>query len=370
MSLRTALLAAAAVASLASATLLPAQAADRVVASIRPVHSLVAAVMAGVGEPELIVGAGASPHTYSLKPSNARALQDARLIIWVSPGLETFLEKPIEALGTNAAVLTLAEVPGVTLLDQRSGGAFEKHDHDGEDHDGDREAEHKDDHDHDADHKAEYESQDHDHEAVNNHDDGQKEVYDVHNADHDNEKYAGDEQEHGRDGNDWHMWLDPANARAFVAAIAMKLAEVDPDNADRYAANAKATTARIDALIGKIEADIAPLRDKPFIVFHDAYQYFEHRFGLEAVGSITVSPEAIPGAARIAEMRETVEHSGAVCVFAEPQFPPKLVNVVIEGTGAKAGELDPLGTDIADGPDLYFELIERMAESFKDCLTN
>ncbi|RUM24549.1 zinc ABC transporter substrate-binding protein [Rhizobium vallis] len=293
-----------------------------VVTSIKPIHSLVSAIMQGVGEPELIVDGAASPHTYNMKPSNARALQQAKVVFWVGPGLEAFLQKPLEALGTNASIAELDNAPGLVKLPFREGGAFEPHD-DGDEHE---EA--------DAAHGA--------------------------GADHDHE--------HG--GFDTHLWLDPMNAKAMAAMITTTLVAADPANALTYQGNAKALDDKLDALDKEIAAAVAPVKDKPFIVFHDAYQYFEHRYAIRVAGSITVSPETIPGAERVSQIHRKVGELGATCVFAEPQFEPRLIDVVIEGTRAKSGVLDPEAATLKAGPDLYFTLMRGIADSMKDCLSN
>jgi zinc transport system substrate-binding protein len=155
----------------------------------------------------------------------------------------------------------------------------------------------------------------------------------------------------------------------MVKAVARALSEADPGNAARYRANEEAVTARLDALAARMEARLAPVRDRPFVVFHDAYRYLEERFGLSAVGSITLSPEAAPGAQRVQEIRNRIARLDAACVFSEPQFEPRLLPVVTEGTTARTGVLDPLGADIPDGPDLYFTLMERNAEALASCLS-
>ena len=304
-----------------------------VVASIKPVHSLVAAVMSGVGEPGLIVEGSASPHTYSLKPSQARMLESADVVFWVGHELEAFLEKPLETVGANAKSVELIDAHDLVKLGLREGGAFEKHDHGDEadaDHDHENEAEAG--HDHDT--AAEADHDDHDHGAF-----------------------------------DAHVWLDPENAKAMVHEIEEALAAADPANAAKYEANAKAEEARLDALIAETTAELAPVRGKGYVVFHDAYHYFENRFGISPAGSITVSPEIIPGAERVAEIQAKVRELGATCVFAEPQFEPKLVSTVIEGTDANTGVIDPLGSELEDGPDLYFELIRGMAKTIRSCLS-
>ena len=312
------------------------QAADApvVVTSIKPVHSLVSAIMDGVGKPELIVDGAASPHTYNLKPSNARALQDAKVIFWVGPGLEAFLEKPLESLGSDSIVARLDNAPGLVKLPFREGGAFEAHD-DGDAHDSASAGEH------------DHAEAGHDHTAEN---------------------HEHDEDDHH--GFDTHLWLDPMNAKAMAAEITTTLVAADPANALTYEANAKALDDKLDALDTEIAATVSPVKDKPFIVFHDAYQYFEHRYHIRVAGSITVSPETIPGAERVSEIHKKVGDLGATCVFAEPQFEPRLVDVVIEGTKAKSGVLDPEAATLPAGPDLYFTLMRGIADSMKNCLAS
>ncbi|TAX72724.1 zinc ABC transporter substrate-binding protein [Rhizobium leguminosarum] len=304
-----------------------------VVTSIKPIHSLVSAIMQGVGEPELIVDGAASPHTYNLKPSNARALQEAKVIFWVGPGLEAFLEKPLQALGRDASIAELDNAPGLVKLPFREGGAFEPHD--------------------DA---PEHES------ASGQHDEA--------DAAHDADPGHASDHDHDHGTFDTHLWLDPMNAKAMAAMITTTLVAADPANALTYQGNAKALDDRLDALDTEIKGIVAPVKGKPFIVFHDAYQYFEHRYGIRVAGSITVSPETIPGAERVSEIHRKVGELGATCVFAEPQFEPRLVNVVIEGTRAKSAVLDPEAATLKAGPDLYFNLMRGIANSMKDCLSS
>jgi zinc transport system substrate-binding protein len=309
-------------AALAGALSLPgavAAEAPTVVASIKPVHSLVAGVMQGVGSPHLIVQGGASPHATSLKPSDAAALERAAVVVWVGEGLEAFLVPALATLAGKATVVALAESPGLTRLAYREGGPWGEHEeHEEEEH---------------ADAEAHDEHDEHDHEGI-----------------------------------DMHLWLDPDNARAMVAAVAAALSAADPGNAARYDANAKAMSGRLTALAAEIEADLAPVKDVPFVVFHDAFQYFDRRFGLNTVGSLTVNPENQPGAQRLREIQAKIAELGARCVFAEPQFEPRLVQVAVEGSDARTGTLDPLGADLPDGPELYFELLRRNAASLKACL--
>lgn len=300
----------------------------QVVVSVKPIHSLVAAVMGDLGKPALIVKGAASAHTYSLKPSDAQALQSANLVFWTGHGLEVFLEHSIATLAPSATVIELGQTAGLNLLPPRESGTFEHHDH------GDAAAE-----------------EGHDHAA-----EGGAHAEEVH-VHHDDEEV------------DMHFFLDPANAKTMVTVIADTLASADPEHADTYRANAAAETADLDALIAETEANLARIKDRPFVVFHDAYQYFENRFGLNVAGSITVSPEVTPGADRINEIREKLKTLEAACVFAEPQFDPRVVSVLTEGTTAKNGVLDPEGANLEEGAGLYRQLIENLATGLKACLS-
>jgi zinc transport system substrate-binding protein len=297
-------------AALLGAMLLPSlavAAAPDVVVSIKPIHSLVASVMAGIGEPQLIVAGGSSPHVYSLRPSDARKLEKAQLVFWVGPILEGFLEKPLTSLAGNADIVELDHAPGVALLPARRGGDWE--------------------------------------------------------ADEDEHAHAASAAE-----QDGHVWLDPANAKAIVHLAEAKLAALDPANATRYASNAAALAQHLDALDAGLRQRLTPVRGRPFVVFHDAYQYLERRYGLKAIGSITVSPEHLPGAQRIQAIHAKVASLGAACVFSEPQFEPRLVETVIEGTHARSGVLDPEGTSLHPGPELYFTLMDDLADGLLTCL--
>ena len=363
-----------------------AHAEPNVVTSIKPVHSLVSGVMAGVGKPTLIVEGAGSPHTYALKPSQAKSLESADVVFWVGPEIEAFLEKPINTVATKAKSVELLDTKGLTKLPYREGGAFEAHEEHG--HDDHKKADAHKDHDHD-DHKKADAHKDHDHDdhkkadAHKDHDDHKK--ADAHkDHDHDDHKKTDAHKDHDHDDHkkasakhddhahgefDAHVWLDPQNAKALVHRIEHVLAEADPANAAKYKANAEKLEGKLDTLTKEVAADLKSVKNKGFVVFHDAYQNFEKRFGVKAVGSITVSPEVMPGAKRVKEIRNKVKSLDVTCVFAEPQFEPKLVSTVTQGTKAKSGVLDPLGATLQDGPDLYFALIRNMANSIRDCLS-
>ncbi|GIR78417.1 MAG: hypothetical protein CM15mP80_10420 [Alphaproteobacteria bacterium] len=353
----------------------------KVVASIKPVHSLVASVMQGVSEPSLLVKGAGSPHTYSLKPSQAKELQAADIVFWMSHDLEAFLENSIESIAKNAKAVSLMDSHGLMKLNFREGGAFDAHDHGHDDHGDDKHDDHGDDRhdDHGHDKHDDHGDDKHDDHGHDKHDDHGDDKHDDHG--HDKHDDHGDDKhdDHGHDKHDEtrtmtrvdpHVWLDPQNAKSLVHEIEEHLAEIDPSNAAKYEANAKAVMKKLDALTKEIEADLKPIRERGYVVFHDAYQYFEKRFGVSAVGSITVSPEVLPGAERVSELRDKVKSLNASCVFSEPQFEPKLVKTITENTDAGTGVLDPLGANIKDGPELYFTLIRNMAKSLKDCLMN
>ena len=291
-----------------------AGAAPQVVASVKPLHGLVAAVMEGVAEPRLLISRG-SPHGYSLRPSEARALRQAELVFWVGPGLEVVLEKPLRTLSAQATVIAMADLPGLVLLPLREGGAWDVDPHLPEDPGGPRSA-----------------------------------------------------AETAAQSRNLHIWLDPDNARIMVEAIAAALTRADPPNAARYRRNGAGTLARIEALDRELRQRLAPIGDRAYVVFHDGYHYFERHYGLNAVGSITVSPGRAPGARRLREIRARIAEMGAICVFSEPLFEPALVETVIEGSAARTGTLDPLGTGIAAGPQAYFDLMDALAAALLSCL--
>lgn len=323
--------------TLASASLLAvsafaAQATPKVVVSIKPIHSLAASLMKGVGEPELLVDGVASPHTYQMKPSDASRLQNADVIFWVGHDMEKFLEKPLETLGGQARILELDALPGLLKLPTRESGTFEPHDHAEEGH------EHAD---------AGHEEAGHAHEGEGH-------------EDHDG-------HDHGEEV-DLHLWLNTGNAKLMAAAMTKMLVQADPEHAQTYEKNQSDLDARLDLLATEIKAELQPVKDKPFIVFHDAYQYYEKEFGVKVAGSITVSPETMPGAARLKEIHAKVAELNSTCVFAEPQFEPKLVQVVLEGTNAKSGVLDPEGGSYEKGEALYGDMMLGIARSLKDCL--
>ncbi|MBY5933754.1 zinc ABC transporter substrate-binding protein [Tateyamaria omphalii] len=354
-----------------------------VAVDIAPVHSLVARVMDGVGTPALIVPPGASPHEYNLRPSEAQALQDADVVFWVGEDLTPWLEGAVETLAENAAVLALLEAQGTTLLDFREDALFEAHVHGDEKHGEDAHEDHAhddhdghdhDEHDHDGHGEGEHAHDDHAHEehghaheehdhAHGDHGHGDEYAHDDHDA-HDHDK----DEAHAHGAHDPHAWLSLENADLWLNLIAAKLASSDPDNLDTYFANATAARADIAALKAEINAALDPVRGGRFIVFHDAYQYFEASFDMPASGAISLSDATDPSPARIAEIQGRIREEGIDCVLAEPQFNSGLVATVLDGTQAQTGVIDPLGAALEPGADLYPQLIRNMAETLADCL--
>lgn len=340
----------------------------RVATDIAPVHALVARVMDGVGAPDLVIAQGASPHEYSLRPSEAGALQEADLVFWIGEDLTPWMEDALETLADDAQVIGLLEADGVTRLDFREGALFEAHvhgdehddheDHEGHDHDHDDHAEEHDDHDHEGHDHDEHEHEEHAHDEK--HDDHDHEGHDDH-AGHDH-----DGHHHG--AHDPHAWLSPDNAGVWLNAIAAALSAADPDNAGTYYANAAAGREELTALSGEINGILDPVRGGKFIVFHDAYQYFETAFDVAASGAISLSDASDPSPARVAEIRDRVADESITCVLSEPQFNQNLVATVMEGTEARTAVIDPLGVDIELGPEFYPQLLRNLATTLAECL--
>jgi zinc transport system substrate-binding protein len=305
----------------------PALAEPRVVATIKPLHSLAAAVMEGVGEPKLLLQGAASPHSYALKPSDAAALNGADAIVMASANLEVFLSKAIASLPANARVIELERTPGRRLLPVREGGLHEAgHEHG------------------------------HEHGQESGHQGG------------DEGDGEDDGHHHHAGGFDVHFWLDPLNAIAMGRHLEREFSAIDPAHAEQYRANAGKLEGALKALDTELGSALAGLKGRPFIVFHDVTQYLETRYGLASAGTITLSPEREPGAKRLAAVREKIERTAAICVFSEPEVPPKLVEMLTAGTRAKRGVLDEVGAAIPEGPGQYFALMRADAGSLAGCL--
>ena len=294
----------------------------KVVTSIKPIHSITSYIMDGVGSPDLLVDGYNSPHNFQLKPSHAKMLQNADLVIFVGEGIEEFLEKPLESIAKDAKKFALLEQSGFKKLKFREKNIFEEHD-DHDDHD--KKAKKKDDHD------------DHGH----------------------------DDHGHGHGEYDPHIWLDPINAKAMIKKITKLLSKMDKENSSTYKSNSKKAIKEIDMMVKEIKSEMN--KDLKFVVFHDAYQYFENRFDISVLGALTVNTDVLPGAEQLSEIREVIEHENVNCIFSEPQFNPDIINAIAMDTNVKTGVLDPLGATLEPGKDLYFDLIRNISKSFKGC---
>jgi len=286
----------------------------KVVVILKPVHGLVTGVMDSIAVPHLLLKGAFSPHAYSLRPSDAQALSEADVIIWVGEAMETFMERPLRSLGDETRVVELMDSPGMRLLERREGGVWDKRDNT------------------------------------------------TANANH------AAHREHSSSQIDPHIWLDPENAAAIVMRVAATLSDVDPINTHIYEANKERLLGQIKLLRAEMLIAVRPIQERPFIVFHDAYQYLERYFGLNGVGTITVTPERLPGTRRIMAIRHKAAELGAVCIFSEPQFEPRILASIISETSARSGILDPLGADIPAGSDHYFTLMKTLVVDLKNCL--
>lgn len=298
--------------SLVGLTLLPGTVlaeVPKVVTDIPPVQALVAQVMGDLGTPAILLEQGGNAHSYQLKPSQARALQGADLVIWVGPELTPWLGRAIEGVSLGGTQLELIEVPGT----HTQSFAAADHDHDGEDH--------------------------------------------------------ADADGHNHEGLDPHAWLDPANAVAWLGVIAEALSAADPEHAATYAANAKAAQADVQALDARLQAQLAPVVDRPFVVMHAAYGYFASHYGLSVAGAVAMGDAADPGAAHLAELRADLAAKAVVCAFPEAQHDPRQIDLLLEGTAVKrGGALDPSGTALPYGPGNYTALMQGLADTLVACL--
>ncbi|MBO6827832.1 MAG: zinc ABC transporter substrate-binding protein [Sneathiella sp.] len=335
----------------------------KVVSSLAPVHSLVEQVLNGTGENTLLIPTTQSPHGFQLRPSHMRQLKSADLVFWIGPGLEAFIDVPL--LEGNSKSVELIEAPDIELLELREGGVWAAHDH-GHDHDAHKDHEdHEkhDDHDHNEAHK---DHDNHDHSEHAHKEDGHHD-HDHDKHDHDSHKHE-DEHDHHHDGNDPHIWLDADNAMAMLKEITKRLIAEYPEHAATFQKNADAALEKLEANHSARHDKLHDLDDRPFIVFHDAYQYFEASHHMKGVGSILLRPNDGASAKRLAEIRELIAQQGAVCVFREPQFPEKLVKTVIKGSDVKSGVLDPLGQGLEPGPALYDQLLDNLTDNLINCL--
>ncbi len=336
-----------------------------VVADIAPVHSLVAKVMGDLGEPTLLVDGSSDPHAVQLRPSQARALGNADLVVWVGPELAPWLERALDGIsgGHTMALIDLPTTKTREMDAPHAHGEDAGHDdHGDEDHDDHGHADH-DDHGHD-DHGDDHEHDEHaDHDDHGHDDHGKEDDHAEHTA-HDHAEEDG----HAHHGTDPHAWLSPDNARAWVTAIAEELAELDPDNAETYAANAARAQADISEADARIVATLAPHQAAEIVTFHDAFGYFADHYGIEIIGSVRPSDASAPSAAALSALKQTVDDHGVACLFAEPAYDPALLETIGEGIDLRTGTIDPLGRDLELGAGFYTTLIETIGGEIADCI--
>ncbi len=302
-----------------------ARAEVNVVTTIKPLHSLISSVMEGVGKPSLIIEGTNNPHTFVFKPSHAEMIENADIVFWIGEDLEAFMEKPLESLAKNAKTISFMDLASIEKLKFREQNIFDDHD----------------DHGHD------------DHDDHGHKDDG-------HDDDH-----AGHHDGHNHGEFDAHIWLDPANAKEMVLEISHELSEIDPSNKSKYEDNASKTIVALDKLIEEVDKSLS--KDISYIVFHDAYQYFEKRFGVIPAGALTLNPDVLPGAKQIADIQDVINDKGIKCIFSEPQYNPKIIETLGNDMNISTGVMDPLGAYIDAGPSMYSDLINQIANSIKDC---
>jgi zinc transport system substrate-binding protein len=277
----------------------------KIVVTLKPVHALIAGIMAGIGQPRLLLAAAADPHTNALRPSEARALAGADAVFWIGPGLEGYLRKPLANLATRARIVTLSEVTELRRLPARRGGIW-----------------------------------------------------------------GGAEDKDRADAvMDPHIWLDPRNAQAMVRQAVTVLSELDPARANTYRRNGDNVLVELGDLEAEIHRLLAPVRALPYLVLHDAYQYFEARFRTRGIGAIAVAPDRKPGARRISAIRQRLGQGKIRCLFREADFTANIVKTLIEGLDVRVAVLDPIGLGIVPGPDAYGQILRQLASSLENCLS-
>ena len=358
-----------------------------VITTIQPINSLVSEVIGDTGKTISLIPADISPHEYKLKPSDAKKMQEANIIFFVSNNLESSVTKVFKNLPKNIKIINLLEETGIEHLAIRDNEAWERHDHHGhEDHDDhekngkkhddhddqDKHGKKHDDHDdHDKDAKKHDDHDDHDkhakkHDEHNDHDKHAKK-HDDHD-DHEKHGKKHDDHDDHQSKDDFHIWLSPDNAIKIVEKVNKELILLFPGNASKYSENSNKMIDKIKKLKNELAKDLAPIKGKPYVVFHDAYQYFEKTFDLNAVGSVALEGDIASSPKQISFIKDKIKKLDASCVFQEPQFDNKLVKIVVEGTNAQIGTLDPLGLNISGKENFYIQLLKNMAKSLKECL--
>ena len=321
----------------------------KVVTTIKPLHSLISRIMETRGEPQLIIEGTNNPHTFVFKPSHAKMIEEADIVFWIGEDLEAFMEKPLNSLAKDTKKISFMDSESIEKLKFREENIFDDHD-DHDDHDG-----------HDDEHEGHDDHDDHDGHKDDDHDD--HDDHDGHDDEHDD--HAGHHDGHNHGEFDAHIWLDPENAKEMVKIIRDELIKIDPEGQRQYSVNTAGATLELDNLINNVEKELS--KDISYVVFHDAYQYFETRFGVKSAGALTLNPDVLPGAKQIADIQDLISDKGIKCIFSEPQYNPKIIETLGNDMNISTGVMDPLGAFIDPGPTMYVELINGIANSIKEC---
>ena len=324
----------------------------KVVTTIKPLHSLISRIMESRGEPQLIIEGTNNPHTFVFKPSHAEMLEEADIVFWIGEDLEAFMEKPLDSLAKNAKKIAFMESDSIEKLKFREKNIFDDHD-DHDDHDG-----------HEDEHEDEHEGHD-DHDDHDGHKDDDHDDHDDHDGHEDEHEGHDDHDDHKHGEFDAHIWLDPENAKEMVKIIRDELIKIDPEGQRQYSVNTAGATLELDNLINNVEKELS--KDISYVVFHDAYQYFETRFGVTSAGALTLNPDVLPGAKQIADIQDLIRDKGIKCIFSEPQYNPKIIETLGNDMNISTGVMDPLGAFIEEGPSMYGELINGITNSIKEC---
>ena len=287
-----------------------------IVVSIKPLHSLVSGVMLGVSIPRLLLKGNFSPHRYSMKPSDAEDLQQADIIFWGGENLEIFLAKPLSSLSKKATVVSLLQIDGLILKYFRS-------------------SKHRD----------------------------KREIFESYARNLTNNQYI-----EKQSALDPHIWLDPENAKVITKKIVNILSEYDPENSQKYLRNGENIIVRLNELDQHLSSEMREISDRTYFVLHDAYQYFENRYQLQSAGSIIINLDHFLSVRRLKKIQKMIKRNEVYCIFGEPQYSQKILTSLTKGTSVKTGILDPIGTNIHPGPELYFDLMKNLSTSLKSCL--
>lgn len=291
-----------------------------VLTTVKPLGFIASAITDGVTNTQVLLPMSASPHDYNLKPSDIEKLKSAQLIVWVGDEMETFLEKAVDKF-PEEKVLELEDVAAIkAIVDAtKKEGKHEHHDHDDDDHDDDHHEHH------------------HDH----------------HGHSHD---------------KDWHVWLSPVASEHIAEQIAQRLSQQMPEQKAKIEANLANFKTSLNKKNSELTAQLSKAKGKGYYTFHDAYGHFERAYGLNSLGSFTINPTIAPGAKTLNKIKHSIKEHQAQCLFAEPQFTPKVIDSLSKGTAVKVGRLDPLGEKVAMGKDAYPQFLQSIADQFSECL--